>query len=76
MMGNMTPQDFFNMKSFFEQFNHFTKNINRVVEVGQTVDVVDAAGQKLDSGKVISIDDDLCQVEVTKVITVRRSDIR
>ena len=51
-------------------------NKEKTISVGQQVKVVDAAGNDIDEGVVISIDDELIEVEVKKVITVRRSDIK
>lgn len=65
-----------NSNPFFE-FWPYNKTTSQKLVEGSKVKVTDAVGNIISDGVIVGIkDDDLYEVEITKIVTVRRSDIR
>jgi len=62
----------------FKNFpNYFNVKTAKSYSVGDSVELLDATGKVVDNGVITNFgDDDLVEVEIRKVVTVRRSDIR
>ena len=71
----MFDKDFFDKMKEFP--NYFNMKSEKSYGVGDSVELLDASGKVVDNGVITKVgDDDLVEVEIRKVVTVRRSDIR